>query len=101
MRLCGLSSGFESPPRCAKTLQAMNNRWFAGVLFSGISESARMLSLILGIFNVSVAGIVPAVGCLGGIPVLVFAYGKIYSSPLSSIPATVIMYPSSGSKRIT
>ena len=37
------------------------------------------LSLILGIFNVSVAGIVLAVGCLGGIPVLVFVYGKIYN----------------------
>ena len=37
------------------------------------------LSLILGIFNISVAGIVLAVGCLGGIPVLVFVYGKIYN----------------------
>ena len=37
------------------------------------------LSLILGIFNVSVAGIVLVVGCLGGIPVLVFVYGKIYN----------------------
>ena len=37
------------------------------------------LSLILGIVNVSVAGIVLAVGCLGGIPVLVFVYGKIYN----------------------
>ena len=37
------------------------------------------ISLILGIFNVSVAGIVLGVGCLGGIPVLVFVYGKIYA----------------------
>ena len=42
-------------------------------------SSVFWLSLILGIFNVSVAGIVLAVGCLGGIPVLVFVYGKIYA----------------------
>ena len=37
------------------------------------------ISLILGIFNVSVAGIVLGVGCLGGIPVLIVVYGKIYA----------------------
>ena len=42
-------------------------------------SSVFWLSLILGIFNVSLAGIVLAVGCLGGISVLAFVYGKIYA----------------------
>ena len=35
-------------------------------------------SVILGFFQVEAAGIVVAAGSLGGIPVLVFAYNKIY-----------------------
>ena len=34
---------------------------------------------VLGLFQISVAGIVVAVGCLAGIPVLVFVYRKIYA----------------------
>lgn len=36
------------------------------------------VSVILGIFNVSAAGVVLAAGCLGGIPLLAFAYSRIY-----------------------
>ena len=35
------------------------------------------VSAFLGILNLSIAGPVLAVGCLGGIPVLVIAYSKI------------------------
>jgi hypothetical protein len=78
-----------------KTCRPWQITWFAGFCFSEITDvpaynrangkmwlaysSVFWLSLILGIFNVSVAGIVLAVGCLGGIPVLVFVYGKIYN----------------------
>ena len=34
---------------------------------------------ILGVFQIDIAGIVVAVGCLGGIPVLVLVYTKIYN----------------------
>ena len=34
---------------------------------------------ILGVFQMDIAGIVVAVGCLGGIPVLVLVYTKIYN----------------------
>ena len=34
---------------------------------------------VLGIFQIDAAGIVVAAGCLGGIPVLVIVYRKIYS----------------------
>ena len=36
------------------------------------------ISTIMGIRSVSTAGIVLAVGCLGGLPLLVIAYNKIY-----------------------
>ena len=36
------------------------------------------ISTIMGIRSVSIAGIVLAVGCLGGLPLLVIAYNKIY-----------------------
>lgn len=36
------------------------------------------VSTIMGVFQLTAAGIVLAVGCLGGIPVLIFVYGKIY-----------------------
>ena len=36
------------------------------------------ISTVMGIWNVSTAGIVLAVGCLGGIPLLVIAYNRIY-----------------------
>ena len=35
------------------------------------------ISMIMGIWNISTAGIVLAVGCLGGIPLLVLAYSRI------------------------
>lgn len=34
---------------------------------------------ILGLFQMPAAGILVAIGCLGGIPFLVFTYGKIYA----------------------
>ena len=34
---------------------------------------------ILGVFQIDIAGIVVAAGCLGGIPLLVLAYTKIYN----------------------
>ncbi|MCR5149900.1 MAG: hypothetical protein K6B52_01585 [Clostridiales bacterium] len=37
------------------------------------------LSVVLGIFNVSFAGTVLALGILGGIPCLAITYGKIYN----------------------
>jgi hypothetical protein len=36
------------------------------------------ISTIMGIQSVSIAGIVLAVGCLGGLPLLVIAYNRIY-----------------------
>ena len=36
------------------------------------------ISTVMGIWNVSTAGIVLTVGCLGGIPLLVIAYNRIY-----------------------
>ena len=36
------------------------------------------ISMILGFLNISAAGIVLGAGCLGGIPILVIAYHKIY-----------------------
>ena len=36
------------------------------------------ISTIMGIGSVSIAGIVLAVGCLGGLPLLVIAYNRIY-----------------------
>ena len=36
------------------------------------------ISTIMGIWSVSTAGIVLAVGCLGGLPLLVIAYNRIY-----------------------
>ena len=36
------------------------------------------ISTIMGIRSVSTAGIVLAVGCLGGLPLLVIAYNRIY-----------------------
>ena len=36
------------------------------------------VSTLLGLLQLEVAGAVLAVGCLGGIPVLVVAYGRIY-----------------------
>ena len=36
------------------------------------------ISTVMGIWNVSTAGIVLAAGCLGGIPLLVIAYNRIY-----------------------
>ena len=36
------------------------------------------ISTIMGIWNVSAAGIVLTVGCLGGIPLLVITYNRIY-----------------------
>lgn len=37
------------------------------------------ISTMMGIFQMTAAGIVLSVGCLGGIPILIFAYGKIYN----------------------
>ena len=37
------------------------------------------ISTIMGVFQMAAAGIVLSVGCLGGIPILIFTYGKIYS----------------------
>ena len=34
---------------------------------------------ILGVYQIDIAGIVVAAGCLGGIPLLVLAYTKIYN----------------------
>jgi uncharacterized membrane protein len=34
---------------------------------------------VLGLFEIGIAGIVVAVGCLAGIPVLVLVYRKIYA----------------------
>ena len=36
------------------------------------------ISTIMGIRSVSIAGIVLAAGCLGGLPLLVIAYNRIY-----------------------
>ena len=36
------------------------------------------ISTIMGIWSASIAGIVLAVGCLGGLPLLVIAYNRIY-----------------------
>ncbi|MDO5132830.1 MAG: hypothetical protein Q4D81_07595 [Eubacteriales bacterium] len=36
------------------------------------------ISAFLGIFRIDTAGLVLAVGCLAGIPVLIIAYGRIY-----------------------
>ena len=36
------------------------------------------ISTIMGIQSVSIAGIVLAAGCLGGLPLLVIAYNRIY-----------------------
>ena len=37
------------------------------------------LSTIMGLFEISAAGIVLIAGCLGGIPLLIIAYGRIYN----------------------
>ena len=53
-----------------------------------ISYSAVFwISTVLGMFHMAAAGIVLAVGCLGGIPALIFAYGKIYSKYRASKPS--------------
>ena len=36
------------------------------------------ISTVMGLWNISAAGIVLAAGCLGGIPLLVIAYSRIY-----------------------
>lgn len=36
------------------------------------------VSTFLGLYQLDIAGIVLAAGCLGGIPLLVIAYGRIY-----------------------
>ena len=36
------------------------------------------IGTIMGIWSASTAGFVLAVGCLGGLPILVFAYNRIY-----------------------
>ncbi len=41
-------------------------------------SSVFWISAIMGIRNVSTAGIVLAAGCLGGIPLLAIAYSRIY-----------------------
>ena len=36
------------------------------------------ISTIMGLWEISTAGLVLAVGCLGGIPILVIVYSRIY-----------------------
>ena len=48
-----------------------------GIMWIGYSV-VFWISTVLGIRNVSTAGIVLTVGCLGGIPILAVAYGRIY-----------------------
>lgn len=42
-------------------------------------SSVFWISTVLGIFHMGIAGAVMAVGCLGGIPILIIAYKKIYA----------------------
>lgn len=48
-----------------------------GIMWLAYS-SVFWVSTVLGVFQLDIAGVVLAVGCLGGIPVLVVAYKKIY-----------------------
>ncbi len=48
-----------------------------GIMWIGYS-AVFWISTIMGIWNVSTAGIVLAAGCLGGIPILVIVYNRIY-----------------------
>ena len=49
-----------------------------GIMWLAYS-SVFWISAILGIFRTDAAGIVLAAGCIGGIPVLIIAYKKIYA----------------------
>lgn len=42
-------------------------------------SSVFWISTVLGIFHMDIAGAVMAAGCLGGIPILIIAYKKIYA----------------------
>ncbi len=44
-----------------------------------VYSSVFWISLLLGILNLSAAGFVLAVGCVGGIPLLIIAYNRIYN----------------------
>lgn len=37
------------------------------------------ISTVLGIFSLDISGAVLAIGCLGGLPILIFTYKKIYN----------------------
>ena len=69
-------SGSEVKEREISDVKAYNRAngimWLA---YSGVF----WVSAILSLFQVDAAGAVLAVGCLGGIPVLVIAYKKIYA----------------------
>ena len=55
--------------------------WFwsgSSVREEEITSAVFWISTIMGIGSVSTAGIVLAVGCLGGLPLLVIAYNRIY-----------------------
>ncbi len=68
-------SGSEVKEREISDIHAYNKAnaimWFS-------YSAVFWVSLVLGIFKVSVAGFVLAVGVLGGLPLLVIAYSRIY-----------------------
>ena len=68
-------SGSEVKPWQIKDIPAYNraNGW----MWIGYSLGF-WIAAILGILNVPVAGVLLAVWCLGGIPVLVIVYDRIY-----------------------
>ena len=69
-------SGSEVRPEEIRDVPAYNraNGWM-WIAYSGVFWVSAALSLM----NVDAAGAALAAGCLGGIPLLVFAYGRIYA----------------------
>ena len=68
-------SGSEVKPWQIRDIPAYNraNGWMWIVYSLGF-----WAAIVLGLFNASAAGLVMAIWCLGGIPVLVIAYKRIY-----------------------
>ena len=69
-------SGSEVRPEEIRDVPAYNraNGWM-WIAYSGVFWVSAALSLM----NVDAAGAALAAGCLGGIPLLVLAYGRIYA----------------------
>ncbi len=68
-------AGSEVKPWQIKDIPAYNkaNGWMWIVYSLGF-----WAAIVLGLFNAGAAGLVMAIWCLGGIPVLVIAYKRIY-----------------------